>query len=138
MYSFFDTNILVYLFDTRYPDKQKRAHDLFAQETSQGIAVISTQVLQEFYTAVTSRLPEPLEKNIAQQAVIKFTQLPVRQIDTQIILSAMARNRNDQISFWDALIIETALVAGARILWSEDMQNGRDFDGLRIQDPFHT
>jgi len=53
-----------------------------------------------------------------------------------LIKAAIKRNQTDQISFWDALIIETALVVGADVLWSEDMQHDREFDGLKIQNPF--
>jgi len=136
MYSFFDTNILIYMFDKNEPDKQDKAHQLFYKEVGQGKAVISTQVLQEFYNAVTKKLIEPLGKNDAEQAIIKLSLLPVQQVDTQIILAAIKRNQIDQVSFWDALIIETALRAGARILWSEDMQHDREIDGLKIQNPF--
>ncbi len=124
------------MFDKNEPDKQDEAHKLFYKEVSQGKAVISTQVLQEFYNVVTKRLFEPLDKKDAEQAVIKLSLLPVRQIDTQIILAAIKRNQSDQVSFWDALIIETALRAGASILWSEDMQYGRQIDDLKIQNPF--
>lgn len=136
MYSFFDTNILVYLFDKNEPAKQDQAHQLFYKEVSQGNAIISTQVLQEFYNVISTKLAEPLILDDAELAVIKLLQLPVRQIDTQIILAAIKRNRYDQVSFWDALIIETALVAGATILWTEDLQHGREIDGLKIQNPF--
>jgi len=114
-YSFFDTNILVYLHDVNETVKQDKAHHIFRKEVSQGRAVISTQVLQEFYNSVTRNLAEPLDKETAEIAVKNFTRIPVRQIDTKIILAAIKRNQSDQVSFWDALIIETALVAGARI-----------------------
>ncbi len=136
IFSFFDTNVLVYLYDANEPYKQDKAHSVFWNEVSQGSAIISTQVLQEFYNTVTTKLAEPLDKNTAELAVSKFTQITVRPVNTQIIISAIKRNQNDPVSFWDSLIIETALAAGARILWSEDMQHDREFDGLKIQNPF--
>ena len=134
MTSFFDTNLLIYLYDTGHLDKHRKARELFTDEASANRVLISTQVLQEFYAAVTSK--KIMDKEIAEQAVIKFMQLPVKQIDLPIIQAAMWRNRTDQISFWDALIIETALSGEASILWSEDFQHGRIFNGLEVRNPF--
>ena len=134
MTSFFDTNVLIYIYDIGHPDKHHKARELFAKEAAADQVMISTQVLQEFYAAVTSK--KIMEEEVAEQAVIRFMQLPVRQIDIPVIQSAMRRNRIDQVSFWDALIIETALSGGADVLWSEDFQHGRIFDGLEVRDPF--
>lgn len=134
MTSFFDTNVLIYIYDIGHPDKHHKARELFAEEASADHVMISTQVLQEFYAAVTSK--KIMGEEVAEQAVIRFMQLPVRQIDIPVIQSAMRRNRIDQVSFWDALIIETALSGGADVLWSEDFQHGRIFDGLEVRDPF--
>ena len=136
MPSFFDTNILIYTVDHSDPVKQKKARQLLERETAAGNAIISTQVLQEFYSASTSKLGTPLDKSVAEQIVSELMTLPVKQVDTSLIKAAIKRNQNDRVSFWDALIIETALVAGAHILWSEDMQHDREFDGLKIQNPF--
>jgi len=73
---------------------------------------------------------------VAEEIAEELMALPVKQVDTTIIRAAIKRNQTDQVSFWDALIIETALRAGARILWSEDMQHDREIDGLKIQNPF--
>jgi len=136
MPSFFDTNILIYAVDHTEPIKQSKARELLERETATGNAIISTQVLQEFYSASTLKLKKPLNKLVAEKIVEELMTLVVKQIDARIILAAIKRNQSDQVSFWDALIIETALVAGARILWSEDMQHGREFDGLKILNPF--
>ncbi len=136
MPSFFDTNILIYAVDHTDPVKRKKAGELLEREAGSGNAIISTQVLQEFYSASTLKLKRPLNKLVAEEIVEELMTLPVKQVDTSIILAAIKRNQTDQISFWDALIIETALRAGARILWSEDMQHDREIDGLKIQNPF--
>ncbi len=136
MPSFFDTNILIYAVDHTDPIKRRKAGELLEREAGAGNAIISTQVLQEFYSASTLKLKRPLNKLVAEEIVEELMALPVKQVDISIILAAIKRNQSDQISFWDALIIETALRAGARILWSEDMQHDREFDGLKIQNPF--
>lgn len=136
MPSFFDTNILIYAVDHTDPVKRRKAGELLEREAGAGNAIISTQVLQEFYSVSTLKLKRPLNKLVAEKVVEELMTLHVKQVDTSIILAAIKRNQSDQISFWDALIIETALRAGARILWSEDMQHDREFDGLKIQNPF--
>ena len=136
MPSFFDTNILIYAVDHTDPVKRRKAGELLEREAGAGNAIISTQVLQEFYSVSTLKLKRQLNKLVAEEIVEELMTLPVKQVDTSIILAAIKRNQSDQISFWDALIIETALRAGARILWSEDMQHDREFDGLKIQNPF--
>lgn len=136
MPSFFDTNILIYAVDHTDPVKRRKAGELLEREAGAGNAIISTQVLQEFYSVSTLKLKRPLNKLVAEKIVEELMTLHVKQVDTSIILAAIKRNQSDQISFWDALIIETALRAGARILWSEDMQHDREIDGLKIQNPF--
>jgi len=136
MPSFFDTNILIYAVDHTDPIKRRKAGELLEREAGAGNAIISTQVLQEFYSASTLKLKRPLNKLVTEEIVEELMALPVKQVDTTIIRAAIKRNQTDQVSFWDALIIETALRAGARILWSEDMQHDREIDGLKIQNPF--
>lgn len=136
MPSFFDTNILIYAVDHTDPIKRRKAGELLEREAGAGNAIISTQVLQEFYSASTLKLKRPLNKLVAEEIVEELMALPVKQVDTTIIQAAIKRNQTDQVSFGDALIIETALRAGARILWSEDMQHDREIDGLKIQNPF--
>ncbi len=133
---FFDTNILVYLFDGDAPAKRDRAREVFGREVESGRFVTSTQVLQEFYVAVTRKLTLPLSSEEAEDAVAALIELPVTPVNPRLILQGIRRAREMQVSFWDALIIEAALVAGAGRLMTEDLQHGRDVDGLRIVNPF--
>ena len=134
--SFFDTNVLVYLFDSGSLTKQKRARELLECEIKAGHAILSTQILQEFYVAVTRKLADPLDDETAERAVRDLAALPVVSVDTPMIFGAIARSRRERISFWDSLIIEAALAGGATRLYSEDLQHGRAIDGLRIENPF--
>lgn len=136
MLVFFDTNILVYLFDQDVPDKRDRAKVLFQQEVEAGRFVASTQVLQEFYVAATRKLAVPLPVADAEEAVRALADLSIVPVDSALILSAIDRSRSLQVSFWDALIIEAALSVGATCLLTEDLQHGRQIDGLRITNPF--
>lgn len=133
---FFDTNVLVYLFDADSSDKRKKARALFRKHSEAGDILLSTQVLQEFYVAVTRKLARPLEVAAAAQAVSSFAELPLVQIDSKMILSAIHRSRNNQLSFWDALVVQAAIEGHASTLYSEDMQHGQMLDTVRVVNPF--
>lgn len=133
---FLDTNVAVYLFDNDAPEKQRRAREIFSSEDLRGRIIISTQVLQEFYVSVMRKLAEPLEPDVAYQAVQALAALPVVQVDTPMIFSAISRSQTDQVSFWDALIIQAALLGGAKQLYSEDLQHGRIIEAMRVENPF--
>jgi predicted nucleic acid-binding protein len=134
--SFFDTNVVVYLFDGDAPEKQVRARELLAREVGKGQAVLSTQVLQEFYVTVTRKLTVPLSPDEALRALQDLAELPLVQVDADLITGAARRCARDQVSFWDGLILQAALRAGATVLYSEDLQDGRTIEGLRIRNPF--
>jgi predicted nucleic acid-binding protein len=133
---FFDTNVLVYLFDAGSPVKQKRAREILQGAVADGTAVLSSQVLQEFYVTVTRKLAPSVEEDTAEQAVRDLGTLPVVTPDTSMILQAIARSKRKRMSFWDSLIIETALASGASILLSEDLQHDAVYDGVTIRNPF--
>ena len=133
---FLDTNVLVYLFDADDPAKQRRVQALLSDRELRAQLILSTQVLQEFYVSVTRKLGTPLDPEAAFQAVQDLAAFPVVQIDPPLILLAIQRSRKAKVSFWDALILEAALAAGATRLYSEDFQDGAVFGGLRIANPF--
>ncbi|MBA2693218.1 MAG: PIN domain-containing protein [Rubrobacter sp.] len=140
-YVFFDTNVLLYMYDDNEPTKKEKAIEVFERESSVGNAVVSTQVLQEFYVNATRKLRSPLSLERAEARVRDFSRLPlvrvdVKRVDVNIILASIARSRSDVLSFWDSLIIEAALFVGAGRVLTEDLQDGREFGGLRIENPF--
>jgi predicted nucleic acid-binding protein len=133
---FFDTNVLVYLFDDDAPEKQALARTVLQREVEDGRAVLSTQVLQEFFVATTRKLADPLSSEDGERAVRDLAELPVIQVTTRLVLDAVRRTRKAGFSFWDALIIETALAGGADRLLTEDLQHGQRIDGLLVENPF--
>jgi predicted nucleic acid-binding protein len=52
------------------------------------------------------------------------------------VLAAAERAQRDRLSFWDAMIVQAAIDAGCDVLLTEDLQHGRDHDGLVVRDPF--
>jgi predicted nucleic acid-binding protein len=138
MRRFFDTNVLVYLFDASAPRKKERAQELLKQAVGEGLALLSTQVLQEFFVAVTRKLSAPLTHEQAERAVRDLAKLPTAQIDTAMILKAIETMRRYRLSFWDSLIIQAALHGGATILYTEDLQHGQVIETLAVENPFRA
>jgi predicted nucleic acid-binding protein len=136
MRTFFDTNVLVYVFDNDAPDKSRRAHELLRGHVASGSLLISTQVLQEFFVTVTRKLARPLPEGTALAALRQLTTLPTVQVDNRLVLEAARRSQALKLSFWDALIVQAAIEGGATQLLSEDLQHGRQIDGVTIQNPF--
>ena len=133
---FFDTNVLVYLFDADSPGKRKQARALFQAHAGAGDILLSTQVLQEFYVVVTRKLARPLDAAAAAEAVVNFAELPIVNIDSKLVLAAIHRSRGSRLSFWDALVVQAAIEGNASTLYSEDMQDGMTLDGLKVVNPF--
>ena len=132
--SFVDTNVFVYLFDSDSPAKQDIARELVDRHSEK--IVLSTQVLGEFFNAVTRKLGNPLVPERAMDALEKLHALRVRSIHPQLTLLAARRSLSSRLSYWDALIVESALEAGAAMLLTEDLQHGQSFAGLRVVNPF--
>jgi len=129
---FLDTNVLVYLFDADAPTKQAIARELVAA----GRLVLSSQVLSEFYVTVTRKLARPLDADHASRAVTDLCALAVRDVTASLVQAAIRRSAATRLSFWDALIVETALEAGATTLLTEDLQHGQVIGTLRVHNPF--
>ncbi len=132
--SFLDTNILVYADDHDSPQKQGKAQQLIEQGRMSGNAVLSTQILQEYFVTVTRKLG--VATDIARSKVDIFSRFPLALIGTEDILAAIDLHRFHQFSLWDALVIRCALQMKCRILYTEDLQHERRVDGLKILNPF--
>lgn len=131
---FFDTNVLVYTEDVSAPAKQKRAASLWNKHFRNGTALISVQVLQEYFSAVTRKLA--LDPRIAQRRVEVFSTANVIAFDAADVISAIELHRLMGTSFWDALILHAARNGGASVLYSEDFQHGAILASVRVVNPF--
>ncbi len=113
--AFFDTNVLVYAFDKNELEKGTIAKRLIGNFGTDGNLVLSTQVLQEFYVAVTRVGKVKLAKEEAENIVNSFAEFPLVQVDRVIISRAMQRHQSKAFSFWDSLIVEAALQPGCSL-----------------------
>lgn len=133
---FVDTNVLVYAHDLDAGPRHAIASRLVAELWETRAAVISTQVLQEFYVNATRKIPSPLSRSTARQIVRTYGAWQTEPIGLPDILLASELEEQHQLSFWDALVVATALKGGAARILTEDMSDGRKVAGVRIENPF--
>lgn len=131
---FLDANILVYAQDRDSPAKRRRSRQVIAALAEAGTGVISTQVLQEFYVAVTRKLGvAPLAAKSVMQT---FKVFEIVQTSPDLIERAIDCSVLNGISFWDALIVAAAAASGCAVVYSEDLNPGQTIEGVRIENPF--
>lgn len=132
--NFFDTNVLLYLYNEMHREKQARARALFREHAAKGDLILSTQVLQEFYS-VGSRelgLPRPL----LRRAIELLIEQSVVVVGTVHILEATELEERYRISFWDALVCSAANSRGASVLYTEDLNDGQRYGAVTVRNPF--
>lgn len=134
---FLDTNILVYSFDSTQVKKRKIAQGLIGRALAEGDGLISYSVVQEFLNVATRKFAKPMTERDAQDFLRAVLQ-PLCRVFASIDLyeHALKLASAYRYSFYDCLILAAANQAGAKILYSEDMQDGQAIEGLRIRNPF--
>ena len=132
--AFFDANVLLYADDLSSPRKRETAIRLVSDHLHDGRAVVSLQVLQEYFAAATRKLGVAPE--IAQKKVELLARARVVRFDASDVVAGIELHRLTGISFWDALIVHAARAAGAALLYSEDLQPGAVLAGVRVVNPF--
>jgi predicted nucleic acid-binding protein len=132
---FVDTNILIYAHDIEAGRRHETARDLVKTLWREANGAISIQVLQEFYVNITRKIPVPLPRQIARHLVETYAVWEVVLPCPRDLMKASAIEERHQVSFWDAMIIATALKAGASTLWTEDLSHGKIIEGIRIINP---
>ncbi len=134
MSCFFDTNVLVYVFDRAEPRKQAVAQELVTEHMTARDMVLSTQVLQELYVTLTRK--KRLGAADALEVVTTFAQERIVPASADTVLRGLALSQERQRSPWDGLILQAALDAGCTTLFSEDFSAGARFGGLTVVNPF--
>lgn len=133
--AFFDTNVLLYIYDT---DLRKRAiaTELFERYTTSDLMLLSTQVVQEFYVVGSKklRMPRPKLKGV----VDSLLDIPLVAVGPDQILSAIQIEERYKISFWDALILAAAESGGAEVVYTEDLNDGQQYGTVMVKNPFRA
>jgi predicted nucleic acid-binding protein len=127
--AFFDTNILVYA--AQDGRKASIASGLIASG-----GVVSAQVLNEFVSVSRKKLKRRFDEVERALDAVKGSVSEILPLTGHTNAAAIRIARNHSLSFYDALIVASALEADCEVLWSEDMQHGRAFGALVILNPF--
>jgi len=129
---FVDTNVLLYAISGAAEDSRKAgmARDLLRQTD----LALSVQVLQEFYVQATRS--GRLTHQDATTLVHSFRRYPVQEMTVAVVLAALESGTRYGISYWDAAIVEAARALGCQQLLTEDLNDGQDYGGVRVQNPF--
>jgi len=127
--------VLVYAHDMDAGYEQRMAEDTLLGLRLDRSAVLSMQVLQEFYSTVTRKLKTPLSKKEAREIVEDFAFWCVETTPEEI-RQAFRIEDEAGIGFWDALIVAAALRSGATRILSEDLNPGQTIAGIQIENPF--
>lgn len=133
---FVDTNILVYAYDASAGEKRRAARSLLARLWDAQEACASIQVLQEFYVTVTRKTPLRIGAGEAMRIVQDLSGWTIFIPRTEDVLAAIEMHRRLDISFWDAMILRSAAELDCEVLWSEDLNSGQVYDGVRVANPF--
>lgn len=132
---FVDTNVLLYAVSASPDERAKasRANEILASRE----VALSVQVLQEFYVQATRESrPDALTHEQAAQLVESFLRFPVQENTVAVTLAALATRERFGISFWDAAILEASRELGCEVVLSEDLSDGSDYGGVRVENPF--
>jgi predicted nucleic acid-binding protein len=133
---FIDTNVLLYSISTDPAEAAKCDKAVALLDKDDG--ALSIQVLQEFYVQATRPTrPDRLSHQLAVALVdIWRRRFQVQETTLPVFDSALRIKAQYQLSYWDSAIVAAARALGCRTLYSEDMGDGRDVDGVQIVNPF--
>jgi predicted nucleic acid-binding protein len=132
---FIDTNVLLYAIsrDPAEQDKAKRANAILSEHD----LGLSVQVLQEFYVQATRTSRNgAITHGQAVRLIESFCRFPVQDVTREIMTAALNARQRFQLSYWDASIIEASRVLGCEVVLSEDLNDGQDYAGVRVTNPF--
>jgi len=129
--AFFDSNIIIYLFDLDDKRKNARAKEIIDKYNP----VISLQVLREFSNISIKKLGCDCDV-VSNRIDFLCENLVVQDENATLIKKALSVQKRYKYTFYDSLIIASAIEAKCNILFSEDMQDGQVIEGMRIINPF--
>ncbi len=132
---FVDTNVLLYSISTvpAESDKAAKARELLSSRD----LVLSVQVLQEFYVqAARPSRPSPLTHDEVVAFIRTWRRFPTQDVTLSVLEDALAIKARWQLSYWDSAILAAARQAGCDEVLSEDMNDGQDYGGVKVVNPF--
>lgn len=132
---FVDTNVLLYAVSTARAEAKK--HAVARALLGDRDLALSVQVLQEFYVQVTrATRDDRLTHDQAAALIEAWLRFPTQETTPALVRAALDTTARHRLSYGDAAIVEAARLLGCRTILSEDLTDGQDFDGVRVENPF--
>ncbi|MCD6534599.1 MAG: PIN domain-containing protein [Deltaproteobacteria bacterium] len=132
--SFIDSNLIIYANDCRDPEKQDKALALIKKLMISGTGVISSQVMQEYSNVALNKLDQSHEVVLRQLSLLESFEIV--SISPAMVRRVIEIKVAYRISFWDASIISAAEYAACDVIYSEDLNSGQFYSGIKLQNPF--
>ena len=132
---FVDTNVLLYSIDEdpAAAPKRERARQLLVSERW----AWSVQVAAEFFVNATSaKRPFRLAAADAAALVDAWLAFPILELTPALFRAAVEFHQRFGLSYWDAAVLAAAKRMGCHTVYSEDLNDGQDYDGVTVVNPF--
>ncbi|MCC6133007.1 MAG: PIN domain-containing protein [Acidobacteria bacterium] len=132
---FLDTNILLYAV-SKAPAESAKSQVALRLLDREDVG-LSVQVLQEFFVQATRPTKEwRLTHRQAILLIESWLRFRVQPVTTSVLMAAIEASERFRVSYWDAAIIEGARALGCKELLSEDLNDGQDYGGVTVRNPF--
>jgi predicted nucleic acid-binding protein len=133
---FVDTNILVYAYDHTAGTKYSTAVELVKRLWEMETGCISIQILQEFFVITSRKITKPLGSDLIKEIISDLANWRLHTPEVTDLLRAIDIQQKNKISFWDAMVVQSALKLGCSTLLSEDLNDGQSYEGMQVVNPF--
>lgn len=132
--SFIDTNVLIYAEASDSPLKQRAALALLKGLYEEGLGVLSTQILQEYCNVAIKKLK--LSAQYVRSQLDLYEQFEVVQVTPAIIRAGLDLHQTRSVSFYDAIVLASAIASSCSVIWTEDFNASEVINGVSISNPF--
>lgn len=133
---FVDTNVFVYAYDKGNGIKQRLARMLITGLWENRRGCVSIQVFQELYVTMTKKASTPLSSETALTIISTLGVWNHHVPEVRDVIEAVSLQQKYGISFWDAMIVNSACQTGCGILWTEDLNSGQVYENVTVYNPF--
>jgi predicted nucleic acid-binding protein len=132
-----DANVLVYAEDSHAGAKSVRAAEVISLLVGRGQAVVTPQILGEYWLTTTRKLARPLPEDAAETRVREFRNyMRVLPYDGVVVAEAIRGARRYGFHYWDSQIWAASRLSGVEVVLSEDFSSGTEIEGVRFVNPF--
>jgi predicted nucleic acid-binding protein len=132
---FLDSNVLIYAYDPKDPRKQGIAREL-VEKALLGDGVVSVQVLAEFAATLLHKLRPVVPPGAVTEILDAMHSISVVQPEAGTVRRAVQAYEQYGVQFYDGMIIAAAERAGCKKIWSEDLNAGQEYFGVKVENPF--